>query len=190
VVGITWEAAAMYCNWLSRRDSLPVFYQIRYGRVLGVNPDAVGYRLPTEAEWDWVAARSADGEPLKYPWGGGFPPRSPNGNFADETAKPHLERVIGGYDDGYATTAPVGSYPPTSQGLYDLAGNVAEWIHDYFAPAAAGGTDPLGPSSATQHVVRGSSWASADERKLRAGHREASGAPRPDLGFRVARYLR
>jgi formylglycine-generating enzyme required for sulfatase activity len=190
VVGITWEAAAMYCNWLSRRDSLPVFYQIRYGRVLGVNPDAVGYRLPTEAEWDWVAARSADGEPLKYPWGGGFPPRSPNGNFADETAKPHLERVIGGYDDGYATTAPVGSYPPTSQGLYDLAGNVAEWIHDYFAPAAAGGTDPLGPSSAAQHVVRGSSWASADERKLRAGHREASGSPRPDLGFRVARYLR
>ena len=120
----------------------------------------------------------------------GFPPRSAIGNFADETAKPHLERVISGYDDGYATSAPVGSYPPDSQGLYDLAGNVAEWIHDYFAPTAAGGTDPLGPSSAAQHVVRGSSWASADERKLRAGHREASGAPRPDLGFRVARYLR
>jgi formylglycine-generating enzyme required for sulfatase activity len=190
VVGITWEAAAMYCNWLSRRDSLPVFYQIRYGRVLGVNPDSVGYRLPTEAEWDWVAARSADGEALRYPWGGGFPPRSTSGNFADESAKPYLERVIGGYDDGYATTAPVGSYPPNSQGLYDLAGNVAEWVHDYFAPIAAGGTDPLGPSDGAQHVVRGSSWASADETRLRAGHREASGAPRPDLGFRIARYLR
>lgn len=189
VVGISWEAAASYCNWLSRRDSLPVFYQIRYGRVLGVNPAAVGYRLPTEAEWDWAAARGSKGEPLQYPWGSGFPPRARAGNFADESAKAHLEQVIRGYDDGFAASAPVGSYPPNAHGFYDLAGNAAEWIHDAFGPAPADGLNPLGPSNAAQHVVRGASWASANDSKLRARHRESAGAPRPDLGFRLARYL-
>jgi formylglycine-generating enzyme required for sulfatase activity len=189
VVGISWEAAATYCNWLSRRDSLPVFYQIRYGRVLGINPDAVGYRLPTEAEWDWAAARGTKSEPLQYPWGSGFPPRVLAGNFADQSAKQFLEQVIAGYDDGFAASAPVGSYPPNAHGLHDLAGNVSEWIHDYFAPAPADGLNPLGPSSAAQHVVRGSSWAQASDAKLRAAYREASGGPRPDLGFRIARYL-
>ncbi len=190
VVGVTWEAAAMYCNWLSRRESLPPFYQIRYGRVLGVNPDAVGYRLPTEAEWDWAVARDAGGKPLTYAWGGGFPPRSRVGNFADAAAGSYLERVIAGYDDGFAASAPVGSFPPNGRGLYDVDGNVAEWLHDGFAPAAAGGANPLGPSQTAQHVVRSGSWSSASDEKLRTNWRESVGGARPDLGFRIARYLR
>ena len=94
---------------LSESESLPPFYQIRHGRVLGINPDSVGYRLPTEAEWDWVGARSPQGEALKYAWGGGYPPRSRVGNFADESAKPGLAEIIAGYDDGFGTSAPVGS---------------------------------------------------------------------------------
>ncbi len=190
VVGVTWEAAATYCNWLSRRDSLPPFYQIRHGRVLGVNPDAVGYRLPTEAEWDWAIARDDDGKPLTYAWGGGFPPKSRVGNFADRSAQPYLEQVIAAYDDGFAATAPVGSFAPNARGLYDVAGNAAEWMHDVFAPTAAGGRDPLGPSSGAQHVVRGGSWSTASESKLKAAWRESVGGSRPDLGFRLARYLR
>lgn len=190
VVGLTWEAAATYCNWLSRRDSLPPFYQIRYGRVLGVNPAAVGYRLPTEAEWDWAVGRDGDGRPLTYAWGGGFPPQSQVGNFADRAAADYLENVIAGYDDGFAATAPVGSFAPNAHGLYDVAGNVAEWMHDAYANSPAGGTDPLGPSNAAQHVVRGASWSTAGGSQLKAAWRESVGGGRPDLGFRLARYLR
>ena len=118
----------------------------------------------------------------------GFPPPARSGNFADRAASATQNQVLEGYDDGYATAAPVGSFPPNAQGFYDLAGNVAEWIHDTFAPTPAAGLDPLGPPMAAQHVVRGSSWAQADRAKLRALARSAGVGGRPDLGFRLARY--
>jgi formylglycine-generating enzyme required for sulfatase activity len=82
----------------------------------------------------------------------------------------------------------VGSFPPNGKGLFDLAGNVAEWVHDGYTATPAAGLDPLGPPNAAQHVVAGSSWATAAREKLRSGAREAAAAGRPDLGFRLARY--
>jgi len=61
-------------------------------------------------------------------------------------------------------------------------------VHDGFTPSPAAGADPLGPPTAAQHVVRGSSWASGSREKLRSTAREAAAAGRPDLGFRLARY--
>jgi formylglycine-generating enzyme required for sulfatase activity len=181
VANLTWEAAATYCNWLSRRDSLPPFYQIKFGRVLGVNPDAVGYRLPSEAEWDKTE--------LEFPWGGGFPPRTPSGNYADQNARELAPTVITGFNDGFATAAPTGSFPPNLRGIHDLGGNVSEWVHDRFGPLGADESEnPLGPTDGEAHTVRGSSWAHGAQTELRLNYRVGARAPRPDLGFRLARY--
>ena len=103
-----------------------------------------------------------------------------------------LADTVPGYDDGFRGTAPVGSFPAWPQGFYDLGGNVAEWMHDYYAvyPGEAKQlvTDPSGPASGEHRVVRGSSWRHGNITELRLSYRDYSSKPRYDLGFRVARY--
>lgn len=192
VVNVSWERAAVFCNWLSRKDSLPVFYQIKNGKVLGINPQALGYRLPTEAEWAWVARTAPKGEePFRFPWAGKYPPRGRSGNYADQSASGFLRNVIPDYTDGFPVTAPVGSFMANLRGIYDLGGNVSEWINDYYDAAPAQNVvlqDPLGPRAGETHVVRGSNWGHATETELRLAYRDFGKEGRDDVGFRIARY--
>jgi formylglycine-generating enzyme required for sulfatase activity len=97
------------------------------------------------------------------------------------------------YDDGYPATSPPGKFTPNALGLYDMGGNVAEWSHDYYSiyqySARKQYLDPLGPAQGNHHVVRGSSWKHASISTLRLSYRDYSNKKRPDLGFRVCRYL-
>lgn len=190
VVNVSWNTAALYCNWLSRKDSLDVFYQIKSGRVLGINPAALGYRLPTEAEWAYTA-RMQNGEAIKYPWGSKFPPRGRSGNYADESAASVFAETISGYNDGFVATAPVGSYPANLNGLYDMGGNVSEWVHDFYvAVPQKNSVDPLGPRTGQQHVIKGASWVHGSDKQLRLSYRDHGNDARHDVGFRIARYAR
>jgi len=190
VVDVDWQLVALYCNWLSRRDGLPLFYQIKYGEVLGVNPAATGYRLPTEAEWEWAARVPPSGAATVYAWGDRYPPTALAGNYADDAAQAVVKTVLRGVRDGFAVSAPVGSFAPNARGLYDVGGNVAEWVHDYYdaMPGATPAVDPLGPPSGTQHVIKDASWAQASATELRYAARRAGDAGRNDVGFRLARY--
>jgi formylglycine-generating enzyme required for sulfatase activity len=192
VVRITWAQAALFCNWLSDQESLPHFYDVAGEDVVGFNPDSTGYRLPTEAEWAWAARTDGSGNQLKYSWGSDLPPAENSGNFADVTARSYLGQVLFDYDDGYLATSPVASFEANQYELYDMAGNVSEWVHDFYgAVGSVGGVevDPLGPTEGQFHAIRGSSWAHGSVTELRLSFRDFGEEVRDDVGFRVARYL-
>ncbi len=139
VVCVSWNDANAFTEWLSNKT----------GRK---------YRLPTEAEWEY-AARSR-GKKYKYSWGDG----QPSGNIMDESAKIKFAdwKIWEGYNDGYIYSAPVGSFRSNEVGLYDMTGNVWEWVQDWYSHnfyRDSPRDNPKGPSYGEFRVVRGGSFA-------------------------------
>ena len=189
---VSWQQAAAFCNWLSKKEGLPAFYQQKKGIVTGYNSSATGYRLPSEAEWAW-AARTSGQALLRFPWGDTFPPTQVVGNYADTTSAYVTGSSLNSYTDGHVVSAPVASFKPNQHGLYDMGSNTSEWVHDvYGIPSANGATqrDPLGrqPQTDDNYVIRGASWDHSKLRELRLSYRDYGQAGRDDVGFRVARY--
>lgn len=193
VVQVTWTDAALYTNWLSEQESLQPFYRVEDDEIVGINPDSTGYRLPTEAEWEWAARSDGNAGIRRFPWGEDWPPPAGVGNFADQSTQSFLGQVLPDYNDGALATSNVGEYEPNAQGLYDMAGNVSEWVHDWYRAVSglstAAEVDPLGPEEGSFRTVKGSSWRHGAITELRPSFRDFAEEPRDDLGFRIARYL-
>ena len=193
VSDVRWGDAAAFANWLSAKEGLAPFYQITGDRVRGFDPTADGYRLLSEAEWEWLTRKAGRPARTIFPWGDGATVPRGAGNIADESANGVARNFVPNYNDGHARIAPVGSFVAEKSGLFDLTGNVSEWVHDWYSlePPAKGSvaTDPLGPSFGDSHVVKGSSWRSGTRTTLRAAYRDGLSAGRDDVGFRLGRYL-
>lgn len=190
-VNLDWQAAVAFCNWLSSQENLPLQYQNRSGRLIPVPEPGNGYRLPTEAEWVWAARYQGGAGNSRYPWGERMPPAPRSGNYADQSASGLITNVLTAYNDNFAFTSPVGEFSANLMEIYDLGGNAAEWMGDYYGtdtlyPDVE--VDPRGPQEGRFHVIRGSSWLHGAVRELRWAFRDFGDEERLDVGFRLARY--
>jgi formylglycine-generating enzyme required for sulfatase activity len=164
---VSWYEAVNYCNKRSQREGLTPAYTGSGDRVTW-NRDANGYRLPTEAEWEY-ACRAGTATPYY------------TGSTVDDA----------GWYDGNSggTTHPVGQKPANAWGLYDMHGNVYEWCWDWYGeyPSEAQ-TDPTGAETGSVCVNRGGSW-NVNAQNLRSASRHycIRGVRYSGLGFRLAR---
>lgn len=184
VVGVNRADAIAFCEWLTKRERaeerISEFHR---------------YKIPSDLEWSELAGlyEEADSAPSErdhqaqndpmlsnmFFWGGEFPPQTAIANIADEAAARAVgvsqSRTVDGYNDGFEKTAPVGSFAPGENGLYDLCGNVYEWVDtDY-------------KEGADLAVVRGGSWASFTKNHLRVWSRFLMSKSTRDnqFGFRI-----
>ncbi|MFC1852341.1 bifunctional serine/threonine-protein kinase/formylglycine-generating enzyme family protein [candidate division CSSED10-310 bacterium] len=195
VIQVSWYDAVEYCNWLSLKKGLKPCYTINKSApdpnnksfedelkwTVAVDATASGYRLPTEAEWEYSARQR--GQQVRYGNGNNTATeREINFNNKSDSVRADKSRPPG--------TTPVGSFPSNSIGLYDMSGNVWEWCWDWYGEYdVSSSKNPTGPAAGDTRVLRGGSWIILYPTYVRAANRSSMSplCRDHDIGFRLVR---
>ncbi|NLI08371.1 MAG: formylglycine-generating enzyme family protein [Thermotogaceae bacterium] len=183
-INISWWDAIAYCNWLSEREGLPVAYRLKgdlaEGQLLNANGNVttditkvVGYRLPTEAEWEYAARGGKKSRGYKY------------------SGSDNEDNVAWYNSNSGSRTQEVGKKAPNELGIYDMSGNVWEWCSDWYdrgyyskSPTA----NPYNSTTGSNRVIRGGScYDGASNTRVAARSSSTPTNTRYALGFRIAR---
>ncbi len=172
VVIVSWNDATAFCRWLSEKEGAT-------------------YRLPTEAEWEY-ACRA--GTTTAYTTGSHVSDVFKAGNGLGQEFRDHFHQKSDDQrpNDGFVFTAPVGSFPPNSFGLFDMHGNAWEWCQDWFGGSYSPETavDPTGPETGTKRVARGGGFDCGLSARSATRDSNVPTMRAANLGFRVARATR
>ncbi len=167
VINVSWFDAVKYCNWLSQQHGLAPAYTDNYA----LRPSSNGYRLPTEAEWEYAARGGSKSQGYQF------------------AGSDNLDEVAWHQTNAGSRTRPVGTKKGNELRLDDMSGNVLEWCHDWFAPYVSDrANNPRGPANGTERVLRSSSWTGNKNQNYVAVRRHNPPDNNNDyIGFRLAR---
>ena len=167
---LTWYGATLYCNYISTVNGLALCYD---ATTFACDFTADGFRLPTEAEWEYASRGGYHNPYYDFPWG------------SDSFSGSYANGLLSNHD----RTIDVGSYAPNGYGLYDMAGNVGEWCNDWYDSgyyAISPTANPTGPAGGSDRVLRGGGW-QAPPPYLRSSSRQSYYPTRAfnNIGLRV-----